>query len=57
MIHFIFDTTAEMEEIFQSGNVDDVAASSLRKQTMSVSWINLTAAISKSWLKKVIQNC
>lgn len=54
---FYFDTTAEMEEALQSGNVDAIAASSLRKQTMSVSWINLTAAISMSWLKKVIQNC
>ena len=28
---FYFDTTAEMEEALQSGNVDAIAASSLRK--------------------------
>ena len=55
---FYFDTTAEMEEALQSGNVDAIAASSLRKTNNERIVDKFDSSdFYMSLLKKAIQNC
>jgi len=54
---FYFDTTAEMEEALQSGNVDAIAASSLRKTNNERIVDKFDSSDFYVMVKKVIQNC